>query len=244
MPIADKTHTEKQIFSKKEMRMLGHDLTWWNNLMVISVWVAAGAALSVAIAQGVVIKLQRKTEIAAAKAFEEYKIESSRAIAEANAVAELGKAQAAKATLELEKLRTPRTLNAEQKARILEKVKKYSGQTFDVAYATGFPESLNFMETIEGILLEAGWKVVPWEGATIILRRPNKPEAGIVVDKIGVVIHLSSPDKTPPPANITESAKSLAEALKAEKVDVKTEYGPLIGNTNTGAVHMFVGTKP
>jgi hypothetical protein len=162
--------------------------------------------------------------------------------AEANKIAAIATQKAAEANLEIERMKTPRTLDAKQKTRIAQKLAKYAGQQFDLACVHGDPEPYKLMGQIEDALLQAGWIAIDWTGSALGLKRAGKTVAGSVQCKT-VVVHLSSPDKkTPPPSGLLEKATLLKNALNDEGIDAVIEYGPH-SNTSTDAIHVVVGVK-
>lgn len=117
MPIDEIAQTEKTTFSRVERRMFGHGLEWWNEAMLISLGIAAICALAVAFTTTIVVKLQGQAEEDARTAFDQYKIDSDRRIAEANARAAEATEKTEQERLErikLERKFGPRILDDEQ----------------------------------------------------------------------------------------------------------------------------------
>jgi hypothetical protein len=65
-------------------------------------------------------------------------------------------AEAAKANLELERLRTPRSLNALQQSRIATVLRQFPGQQFSLSVNPD-TESIDFMNVIESLFKSSGW---------------------------------------------------------------------------------------
>ncbi len=224
--------------------MFGHNLAWWNEAMLLSLGIAAFCALAVAFTTTIVVKLQGQAEIDAKKAFDDsqdafnkYKIDAAKDIAEANA-------RAAEAKLELEKFRTPRTLNTEQQARITEKIKPFSGTKFDVGLQTGDPEAQNLLLQIEDALNMAKLDEIDWNnddsnGIDIKFSRPNGHAAGLI-SMTGVIIQVH-PEKID---ELKESVQAIASALNAENINCRAELGLGVPNTNKNAIHILIGKKP
>lgn len=85
IPITEPAQIEKTNISMGESRMFGHNLAWWNEAMLISLGIAAICAIAVAFTTTVVVKLQRQAEINTEEAFNKYKIDSGKDIAQAAA---------------------------------------------------------------------------------------------------------------------------------------------------------------
>ncbi|OKO87705.1 hypothetical protein AC629_12845 [Bradyrhizobium sp. NAS80.1] len=83
-------------------------------------------------------------------------------------IAELNK-EAANAKLETERLRLRfawRTMDKDQRSRISSKLKKYSGQRFEIVTYTSDIEAANFGAKIHEALRDAGWiyvKIASWQ---------------------------------------------------------------------------------
>jgi hypothetical protein len=75
---------ENMIFSKRVSRMLGLGLDSWNSIMLWALGIGAVAALTVVLSQWVIIKLQKLEAQDKAEAFERFKLETGKEIAEAN----------------------------------------------------------------------------------------------------------------------------------------------------------------
>src|SRR5262245_35249285 len=84
--------------SMKARRMFGLGLDSWNTITVWSLGIAAVAAAALVVATFVVIKLQKLEASDAAAALEQYKLETGKKIAEANARATEANARADEAT--------------------------------------------------------------------------------------------------------------------------------------------------
>ena len=74
-------------------------------------------------------------------------------IAKATAEAAKANERAVEAQLELEKFKSPRTLKPEQQKQIIEKLKQFSGTTFDMATSNS-EEQINLVGQIEAVLTE------------------------------------------------------------------------------------------
>lgn len=169
--------------------------------------------------------------------------------AEANAKAEefrlaiaAANERAAQATLELARLKTPRTLNPEQQKRISGQLKPFAGTQFDIALNVE-PEPQELLPRIENALNAAGWSEVDWKGgigiAEINFTRKDHPQAGIVAVS-GVIIQMH-PEQI---AELGQAAQALASALNAEGIAARAEGGLGVPNANPKAIHILIGRKP
>jgi hypothetical protein len=162
--------------------------------------------------------------------------------AEAKERAAQAEVRVAEANLELAKLKTPRTLNAEQQKRIAEKLKPFTGKQFDIALLVE-PETQDLLPQIEGALKAAGWVEINWKGggsiAEMSFTRKDRPNAGIVA-VTGVIIQMH-------PEQIRElgtAANALASALSTEGVAAQAQSGLGVTNGNSQAIHILIGRKP
>jgi hypothetical protein len=247
-------------------RDLSRSLDFWNATMIWALVFAALAAIAVVVATRVVFTRTKQladteeklvaakdkqlaldlkdkdlkiAELAATSASAETRAEGFRLdIAKAKDRAAQAEARAAEATLQLTKLRTPRTINAEQQKRISDKCKPFAGVRFDDAVFTD-PESEALLRQIEAILTTAGWEQIDWKGAAIVFLRTNLPKTGLCSLE-GVVIQMH-------PQHLSEfwkPAQDLASALKAEGIEAKAEAALGITNDNPMAIHVLIGKKP
>jgi hypothetical protein len=161
--------TENTIFSKRLRRMLGLSLHNWENVMLIFLGVAAIAAVFVGISTYAVVRLQKVESEYARKSLEEYKLEAGGKISEANA-------RAAEANLEIERLKAPRSLSAEQQARIRDKVKDFHGTTFDITTYPWETEPAAFSRDISKTLEEAAWAFNPNKSRTVLVSLVSRRE--------------------------------------------------------------------
>lgn len=211
--------TENATFSKKVREMLGMSLHTWENLMVASLVSAALAAAFVGVATFAVVRLQR-VELAASKdEFERYKLGAGIEIAKAGE-------GAAKANLELERLRAPRTLSVKQQSRMMEKLKVFQGTKFGIVVHAWQDEPATFKSMLLGTLVRSGWDVdIQHQRAASFRLSP-----GVVVS-VGFV--------TPP--RINDPAQALVESLTSEGFDARLEYGNVTPKNID--IEIQIGTK-
>ena len=135
--------------------------------MRASLLVVGVAGLIAGLSTWFVVRLQR-AEISESKAeFEKYKQDSDERIsladargAEANRIAEGERL----ARLKLEKEMAWRTLDQEQRTKLVEAAKPFRGQVFDIITYQDDPEAKNFANIIAYALIDAGWQLEPPSG--------------------------------------------------------------------------------
>lgn len=155
--------------------------------------------------------------------------ETNSRAAEANERAKEAEARAAEANLELEKLRTPRTLAPEQKKRLIAALKPFADTWIELFSYPGNDEARRLRDQIAEVLKEAGWHS----------ERPGTPhltpEAMVPAD--GILIEVAPHAE----AREREAADVLAEALRAENLAVTGSVRMM----NLGLkVRLTVGHKP
>src|SRR6516225_5956758 len=101
MPAAGMAEIEKSALSRKIRQVFGLELHSWEQLMIAALGLAALAAVAVVVTTASVVVLQRAETARTKNEFEAYKLEAGTRIAEANAVGETAKADAAKARAEI-----------------------------------------------------------------------------------------------------------------------------------------------
>jgi hypothetical protein len=149
--------------------------------------------------------------------------------------------KAQEAILELAELRAPRVLTTEQRGRIVDEVKPYSGTEYDIVISDLDPEILNFVLIIELVLSTAGWTELDWQGNGECFVREGMPiiRLGVSVANVMTGVYVSQP------LNLFEYALALSDALEAEGIDATaTRLTPhRMSSTNANAVHILVGRK-
>jgi hypothetical protein len=162
-------------------------------------------------------------------------------VAEANARAAEANQKAQEAILELARFKAPRELTQEQRGRIVDKLKPFSGTEYDIAISDADPEILNFVFIIELVLSTAGWTEIDWQGngegfireGMLIIR------LGVSVTNVMIGVHVSQPLK------LCEHALALSDALMTEDIDATAaRLTPhRMSSTNANAVHILMGRK-
>jgi hypothetical protein len=199
-----------------------------------------GAAATIAIVWMGIVK-EHHWDLArdqAAERIASLELETARAneeISKANMGAAEATARALEAQVALEKLRTPRALDANKQSRIAEKIKPFAGVPFDVALQPD-PEPIGLLSQIISALEAGGWKQRNWSNSTgVIFNGPNGREAGILyVEGLHVEFSETKPEWEAP-------VLALIRALAAEGVEVK---GTRATKANSDAIHVIIGRKP
>lgn len=140
-----------------------------------------------------------------------------------------------------ESIAGPRVLTQEQRGRIVDKLKQFSGTEYDVAISDSEPEILDLVLAIELVLSTAGWTELDWKGTGQALIRGGKPliRLGASVTNVWIGTHTGQPDK------LFEFALALSNALKAEGVEAVAKWliPHEMSSTNANAIHILMGRK-
>ena len=148
-------------------------------------------------------------------------------------------ARALEAQLALEKFKAPRRLSSEQQSRIVDKIRVFSGQRFDMAVNSGDPEAGALLDTIETILTRAGWEQVDWRGGDIVFARSQRRVVGMI-SMVGVFAQMEK-DKA---SAFEVAAVILMGSLNIEGIESKAEAGAVTVAENKDVMHIMVGKKP
>ena len=148
--------------------------------------------------------------------------------------------RAAKAELALEKFRAPRTLSAEQLAKIITEMKSFSGTTF-VLGVFQEPEAVALMEQINSALRLAGWIEQEWKsGGDIVLSRQGHPNAGYTF-VTGLYVQADAGSHA---TDFGPIVVKLAHLLSDAGIEAKGEIGRMAPNTNNDSIKILIGQKP
>jgi hypothetical protein len=222
--------------------MFGQTLEWWNHAMLVSLAFAAVAAIAVAFATTVVVKLTALEEQEAKEALEMYKKQAEENISAANAVAATANAaaaaatrDAAKANLEQERLRAELawwTIGQNQAAAMMARLRAQPGRIV-VEFLQNDLEAQEYAKQFVQVFSASGWQAYtrPFhsqQAAIEGLRVPNSSsvETAIIRSALttaGIVFRTDMP--TPPPG-----ATRLVIGI-----------GPMAPDS---AAILYVGTKP
>jgi hypothetical protein len=184
------------------------------------------------------------TSLASVKdaAFNRFKEESKVAVASANEKAAQATARALEAQLALEKFKAPRTLTPEQRDRIVDKLKQFSGTEYDITISEYEPEILDFVLTLELVLSTAGWTELDWKGTGEALIRGG--EKALIREGVAVTNVLIGVQTDQPP-ELFKFALALSDALEAEGVTATAgkHIRHEMSSTNANAIHIMIGRK-
>jgi hypothetical protein len=131
---------------------LGHNGEWWDFWLIVSVIVAALVATAVGVTTAGSIIAHKREAAATQEAFDEYKLETGKEIAEAEV-------RAAEAQLALEQFKAPRVLTSEQSQKLSGALKEYGPKRIDVFVYPGVTyDTFGYGNQIYIAFLNAGWK--------------------------------------------------------------------------------------
>ncbi len=205
----------------------GLELHTWEEIMRGSLVAAGAFALLGGLATWFVVSLQREELAESKMEFERYKLETGKKISESDA-------RTKEAELALAKIRTPRSLDPEAKARVVAKIKPFSGQEYAFSLTLGF-DAIGFLEILDAVLKEAAWvKVAP---------------LGDVVTGGGAasVSLFKSPGIRVQVSPMTDAhdagARALATALAKEGIEAEAAASHDVDKRPT-AIQIVIGLKP
>lgn len=154
----------------------------------------------------------------------------------ARSEAALASRNAATATLELDRLKAPRSLTKEQQDRIVQKMRAFAGQEFSGLVASGTPDSMALWQSIAGVLLQAGWVHVPPTGAAV-----GDPAAGVPAypgHGVTLIVDAQSAEQ------LRQQAFGLSSALVAEGITASPARNLNPSPPRPTVITIEVGTKP
>jgi hypothetical protein len=215
---------------------------FWNALIVVSLIVAALAAVFVAVTTRIGFVRSKQLTAVQTKLIQAKDVQlaydlkgKDERIAEANQLAAAAEERAAEANLALEQFKAPRTLTHDQQQRIAEKIRHFGAIPFDFAIQQN-TESQGFMEQIALALKSGGWQRIGADAGISMKFRDDRPAVGIV-NAIGIEIQMAKSKKSEWGA----PAVALANALTVEGV-VIAGVNAFEGPTDK-AIHIIVGGK-
>lgn len=132
------------------------------------------------------------------------------------------------ATAKIQEKFIPRTLNGEQQARIVEKLKQFAGTEFKVSVSQD-PEAIGLLAAMLGMLKTAGWIQRP-ATTSVVIQTSGEP-AGISLST-GLYIHS--------PPSLTELAITVATVLHSEGLEARVAEASLPTST---MLHIEIGKK-
>jgi hypothetical protein len=211
IPMAETVQAENAAFSRMVKRVFGLDLHSWEQVMLLSLGVAALAAVAVVVATAIVVRLQKVESNTSRHELELYKAEAGEKIAAAEAVGKTAQAEIAKANAQIAEANA-RTAAAEiqlqemrQKVgprRIDEKIflARLEGapkKTVLVSHAEDDPDSYFLANSLLGLLNAAKWDaryvevtapnvktcVSSFGGVTVLTKRISEEEGEDLMNK-------------------------------------------------------------
>ena len=215
----------------------------WLNLAKTAGFLIVVAGLTTALVAEIVGRPFQRTVDAAR---DEERLKYLGEVARLEQEAQLAKASAANMTartreaeLQLEKMRAPRLIDEDQKARIVRRLKTFAGIHFDLAIRPE-AEPQAFAEQVAAALQAAGWiRQAKQNTGSLVIKIPGKPSAAIATGFVGLGAEID-----------TSRAGEWGNVL-ASLVDGFTDEGfPMRSNVASDGtappdgIHVFVGSKP
>lgn len=182
---------------------LAETISIWSNWALLASLVVGACSTGLVIWMGNIKESELKLSLSSAHVSAEA----------AKAEAAIANKIAAEANLELAKFKAPRTLNDEQKKRISEKLKPFSGQKFSGLVASSVFDARSLWESLVSALISADWILSDPKGLAL-----GNPPAGVPIDpEVGVTIIVREDlyDELGP------QAQALAKALIEEGIETK-----------------------
>jgi hypothetical protein len=176
-----------------------------------------------------------ETATAQATAESELARRDAAATTERAAVAEQ---RAAEANLEIVRLKTPRSISADEAGRIADKLSQFGNTPF-VMTVFNDPEATALLSQIDATLTLAGWSEIPWHESPIIYRRADKPAVGLN-SLTGLFVQADASRSV----DLGLAATELADALTAEGLEAILQVGQMPYGMDKDAIHIQIGKKP
>jgi len=152
--------------------------------------------------------------------------------------AALAEQRAAEANLEIVRLKTPRSISADEAGRIADKLKQFRNTPF-VMTVFNDPEATDLLSQIDATLILAGWSEIPWNESPIIYKRSDKPAVGLN-SLTGLFVQADASRSV----DLGLAATALADALKAEGLEAISQVGQMPDGMDKDAIHIQIGKKP
>jgi hypothetical protein len=148
-------------------------------------------------------------------------------------------ARAREAELELEKMRAPRLIDEDQKARIVKRLKTFAGTHFDLAIRPE-PEPQAFAEQVAATLQAAGWiRQAKQNAGSLVIRISGKPNAAIATGFFGLGAEID----TSRSSEWGSILASLSDGFSDEGFPMRSNIAS-DGTAPPDAIHLFIGSKP
>jgi hypothetical protein len=148
-------------------------------------------------------------------------------------------ARTREAELQLEKMRAPRLIDEDQKARIVRRLKAFAGIHFDLAIRPE-PEPQAFAEQVATILQAAGWiRQAKQNSGSLVIKIAGKPNAAIATGFVGLGAEIDTSRSSEWGSTLT----SLADGFTDEGFPMRSNVAS-DGSAPPDAIHVFIGSKP
>jgi hypothetical protein len=128
-------------------------------------------------------------------------------------------------------------LSPEQQRRVADELKRFERTPFVITVFND-PEVLQLVSEIESALVLAGWVEIPWNEGNVVDRRTDKPAIGFNF-LTGLFVQADESR-----VSLGVAAAALANALKSEGLEAKSEVGQMPAEMTKEAVHIQIGKKP
>jgi hypothetical protein len=119
---------------------------------------------------------------------------------------------------------------------IIAKLQKFPGTPFNL-YVDSDPKAVDFLETIDSVLLSSGWKYVPPTAFLPTLIMTASGDRAVIVSLSGILIHVPPSRES----DFTGAARALASALLTEGIESMKEPDP---QASPDAIHIKIGKRP
>lgn len=202
-------------------------ISFWANWILVAALIVGVAATWGIVVSGNVKEAASKREIARLSADAGA---SRAAAAEANA-------RAIEAQLALERFKSDRTLSDNQRAKIVEKIREFAGQSYILSVSPD-QEALQLMRLLAPIFRHAGWKQVKSPSALL----DADTQAGIsTATERGVRVQIAPSKQTD--KHLLEVSSAMTAALNAEGIAAEQTLVQELDQT-PDAIQIRVGSKP
>jgi hypothetical protein len=145
-------------------------------------------------------------------------------------------ARALEARVELEKFKEPRTLNAQQQARLVEILKPHAGQQYALSVAHG-AEAEHFLCAVDAVLQSALWVRLPPFGVMSVETEACGPVGINTLSAVHVRVTRASASE------VKKLTADLASAFELEGIKAYAATDPQNIPTDN-AINIMIGLKP
>ena len=217
-------------------------LGWINLARTLGFMVVVFGLTTALIAEIVSRPFQRTLD----EARDEERLKSSSEVARLELEAQLARASVASLTarareaeLQLEKMRAPRLIDEDQKARLVKRLKSFSGTHFDLAIRPE-PEPQAFAEQVASTLQAAGWiRQAKQNTGSLVIKIPGKPNAGIATGFLGLGAEIDTSRSN----EWGNMLASLVDGFSEEGFPMRSNVAS-DGSAPPDGIHLFIGSKP